>query len=250
MLGSTVHCPKNLWTYAVTYAAQTLNFNPNRRVNTSSYNYETGLHVDTKYMQRFFSKVYLFIQKEKRLSKLGCPRAQLCHFLTYHFTTAFQPNNVVLPVLGPGKYGQIVVSKDVIFDDTIPYLTNNYDLYPTEEQYANIPALEPMVLQQLGPFPLVAPTVAPAPSSTIEHFPMIELPAAPVQVINDVPQYWTEDPQDVDILPSPPLPRPTTASVVTQFRDSPPADELPVSMNAVRDIGPPSVDHPPKLHDI
>ncbi len=194
MLGSTVHCPKNLWTYAVTYAAQTLNFNPNRRVNTSSYNYETGLHIDTKWMRRFLSKGYLFVQKDKRLSKLGCLRAKLCHFLTYHFTTAFQPNYVVLPVLGPGKYGQIVVSKDVIFDDTIPYLTINYDLYPTEEQFANIPTPEPMVPQQLGPFLLVAQSVAPAPAPTIGQFPMIELPAAPVQVINDVPQYWTEDP--------------------------------------------------------
>ena len=125
MLGSTVPCPKNLWTYAMTYAVQTLNFNPNKHVNTSSYNYETGLHTDMNHMRTFFSEGYLFTQKEKRLSKLGCPRAQLCHFLTYHFTTAFQPNYVVLPVLGPGKYGQIIVSKDVIFDDSIPDLTNN-----------------------------------------------------------------------------------------------------------------------------
>ena len=143
-----------------------------------------------------------------------------------------------------------MISKDVIFDNTIPYLTDNYDLYPTEEQFANIPALVPMVFQHLGSFPLIAPTAAPAPAPIIGQFPMIEPPAAPVPVINDIPQDWTEEPEDFDILSSPPLPRSTTTSSITQFRDSPPADELPVSMNAVRDIGPPSVDHPPKLHDI
>ena len=100
-----------------------------------------------------------------------------------------------------------------------------------------------MVFQQLGPFPLVAPTAAPAPAPIIGQFPMIEPAAAPVPVINDIPQYWTEDPEDFDVLPSPPLPRPTTSSTIKQFRDSPVADALPVSMNAVRDIGPPSVDH-------
>ena len=110
----------------------------------------------------------MFIPLGKRAGKLGCPRAQLVHFLGYHYTTAMHPNFLVAPVHSPGKYGKAIISKDVIFSNSIPYLTTNFGLYPSDEEFDKIPVLPPLVLREVGPFPL-----GPA---------------------NEVPQYWVEEP--------------------------------------------------------
>ena len=110
----------------------------------------------------------MFIPLGKRAGKLGCPRAQPVHFLGYHYTTAMHPNFLVIPVHSPGKYGKAIISKDVIFDNSIPYLTTNFGLYPSDEEFYKIPDLPPLVLREVGPFPLGPP--------------------------NEVPQYWVEEP--------------------------------------------------------
>ena len=177
MMGSTITCPMNMWPHAIQYAIDSANFNPNSVVADSAYHYETGLHIDMRHLHPFFCPGYMFIPLIKRAGKLGCPRAQLVHFLGYVYTTSMQPNFLVVPVISKGRYGKPIVSKDVVFDNNIPYLTTDHGLYPTDAEFDAIPALSPIALQQLGPYPLA--------------------------LVDDVPQYWIDDSPLPAVYPTP-----------------------------------------------
>ena len=87
-----------MWPHAIQYAIDTANFNPNSTVADSAYHYEAGLPINMHHLHPFFCVGYMFIPLGKRAGKLGCPRAQLVHFLGYVYTTATQPNFLVIPV--------------------------------------------------------------------------------------------------------------------------------------------------------
>mgnify|MGYP000311592382 FL=1 len=76
-------CPQQLWSYAFTYAADTLSYNFNSNINTSSYTYITGNNVNIKYLHGFLDKCWVLIEPGKRDTKVGSKRAYKGCFVGY-----------------------------------------------------------------------------------------------------------------------------------------------------------------------
>ena len=89
-----------------------------KKIDTSSYNYITGHHIDIKYLHSFFAVCYMHIPLKDKTSKLPARRAQRCRFLAYSYTTILVLTSVVIILHDNNTYGGTRVSKDIIFDES------------------------------------------------------------------------------------------------------------------------------------
>ena len=180
--------PSSYWCWAMFKTTQDLNFNYSAKIDTSPYNYVTGHHVDINYMHQFFAECYMFIPLHERAGKLPARRAHRCRFLAYSYTTILVPTFIVVIINDTGTYGNVRISKDVIFDESCVF-DKDCDNSPTDAQFAAIPEIITNLIKPVEEYKVVHPE--------IEHVP-------PVIELYDKYSYQARnlaDVEDPDILP-------------------------------------------------
>ena len=159
MLAPFPTVPQKYWDLAFDYACLTQSFNYNTKINTSSYNFITGSHVNVKYLHGFWSKCYVHIPTKECLGKVGFPRAYKARFVGYDYTHLLEPSFKVIEVKPNGTYGQVRISRDVIFDDTIDFKDPN-TIYPPDEDFEFLHPDEQDKALQCGPIIPIIPDAA------------------------------------------------------------------------------------------
>ena len=139
---------KSMWCWAMFKASQDLNFEYNEKIKTSPYHFVTGQHIDMKYLHSFFAECYMFIPLKDRVGKLPHRRAQRCKFLAYSYTTILVPMYIVLIVNDNGTYGNMRVSKDIIFDESVVF-DKFIDNSPIDGEFAALPVIIENVHKEL-----------------------------------------------------------------------------------------------------
>ncbi len=223
-------CPQQLWSYAFTYAADTLGYNFNSNINTSSYTYITGNNVNIKYLHGFLDKCWVLIEPGKRDTKVGSKRAYKGCFVGYVAKHHTQFTLVmVVAITGSGQYGQIEATKDVLFDANIDFKRDIEGEEPYEREWSDKDSYVPYTYRAQAPQVLIGPTqqlpritppvveasnrmlrsqVKPFKKSLYNSLPRVEIskrigakvnPYVPTQVVDDnfddtdptsVPVYW------------------------------------------------------------
>ena len=181
--------PPSFWCWAMLKTTQDLNFSYNSKIKDSPYHFITGQHVDIKHLHAFFAICWMFIPLKDRERKLPAPRAQLCRFLSYSFTTIMVPTYNVIVVHDRGTYGRVRTSKDITFDET--YQFEDYPDNYIEDDTTNSSTLPIQDISDvLAPPTISARIIGP----TIIHPPSPDLPTQPLLEFEDdiyLPnEYW------------------------------------------------------------
>ena len=151
MLTPVPPVPDKYWELAMTYAAVTLGFNFSSSIGTSPYYYITGSKANMKYLHPFWAKCYVYIPLELRQGKIGVKRAHKARFIGYNNTTILFPNYIVMEILENGIYGKIKSSKDVIFDNSIEYITQIENEEPYEREFKDPDTYVPFAMRNNVP---------------------------------------------------------------------------------------------------
>ena len=218
------HVPPSYWCWAMLKATQDLNFNLSEKIGTSPYNFVTGQHIDIRYLHHFFAECYMFIPLLERVGKLPHRRAHRCRFLAYSYTTLLVPTYVVVIVLDNGTYGNVRISKDIIFDESCVFDKDN-DNSPLDVDFAAIPDIIENLMQPIPPEPIKEAAVPPVVQlhdpvayqelgigehqvveQPVHEFPLIVIDNAEYQPVMDeygMLQYWntiTHEASDTPVL--------------------------------------------------